>query len=164
MTYGVRDLVGAQPIAETSTTQVHVLNTKVKAWDPLYGEGEFIYLLGVASTVVGSLVVFNALTGQTTLADGANLAQPVAVAMSANVAAQYGWYQIKGAAIIKKTSVAVTPNVPIFLSATAGRLKVLASAGRQILGARTANAATVVTTTSTVVVTIEYPHMQGQIT
>jgi hypothetical protein len=164
MTYAVRDLVGAQPIAENSTVQVHVLGTKVKAWDPTYGEGEFIYLKGVVSTVVGSIVTYNALSGATVLADGANLAQPVAVAMSACVASEFGWYQIKGAAVIKKTTVAVNPNVVIFLSATAGRIKVLASAGRQILGARTANAATVVSTTSTVVVTIEYPHAQGQVT
>jgi hypothetical protein len=54
--------------------------------------------------------------------------------------------------------------VPIFISATAGKIKVLASSGQQILGAMTANLTTVVTTTSTVVVTINRPHSQGQIT
>ena len=60
--------------------------------------------------------------------------------------------------------VAVTPGVQIFISATDGRIKVLASAGQQILGAQTANLTTVVTTTSTVVVTINRPFTQGQIT
>lgn len=160
-------LVGAQPIAATSTTQNNVLGTVVKAVDPTYGEGEFVYLLGVDSTVVGSLVKYNATTYQTallTVANGKNMGVPVAVAMSANVGSSYGWYQVSGNAVIKKTGVAVTPQVPVFISATSGRIKVLASAGQQILGAQTANLATVVTTTSTVVVTINRPHTQGQIT
>lgn len=167
MAYNIRDLVGAQPIANTETTQNHPLGTTVRAWDPTYGAGDFIYLLGVASTVVGSLVKYNATTYQTALlsvANGKNKGVPVAVAMSANVASQYGWYQIRGNAVVKKTTVAVSPQVPIFISATDGRLKVVASAGQQILGAQTANLATIVTTTSTVVVTINAPFTQGQIT
>lgn len=166
MTYTV-DRVGAQPIATTDTVQKHPLGTIVKGWDPTYGEGEFIYLLGVGSTEVGSLVTYNATTYQTaliTVSNGKNKGLPVAVAMSANVASSYGWYQIAGNAVIKKTGVAVTPQVPVFISATSGRIKVLASAGQQILGAQTANLTTVVTTTSTVVVTINRPHSQGQIT
>lgn len=160
-------VVGAQAIADTSTTKLHPLGTVIRAVDSTYGEGEFIYLLGVASTVVGSLVRWNATTYQTallTVANGKNKGVPVGVAMSANVASQYGWYQISGNAVVKKTTVAVTPQVPIFISGTDGRMKVLASAGQQILGAQTANLTTIVTTTSTVVVTINRPHTQGQIT
>lgn len=169
MAYTITTTAGAQPIADTDTTQRHPLGFLVRGTDPDYGNGEFIYLLGVANTVVGSLVKYNASTGQTaltTVTNGKNKGVPVAVAMSANVASQYGWYQIKGNAVIKKTSVAVTPQVPIFLAAdaSAGRIKVLASAGQQILGAQTANLTTIVTTTSTVVVTIDRPHTQGQIT
>jgi hypothetical protein len=168
MTYSVKEaFIVEQAIADTSTTQKHHLGKIVRAYDSTYGEGEFIYLLGVASTVVGSLVRWNATTYQTallTVANGKNKGVPVGVAMSANVASQYGWYQISGNAVIKKTTVAVTPQVPIFISATDGRMKVLASAGQQILGAQTANLTTVVTTTSTVVVTITRPHTQGQIT
>lgn len=168
MAYYISDQrIGFQPIAETSTTQAISLGTIVRAVDPVYGEGEFIYLLGVASTVVGSLVKYNATTYQTALvsvSNGKNKGVPVGVAMSANVASSYGWYQISGNAVIKKTGVAVTPQVPIFISATDGRIKVLASAGQQILGAQTANLTTVVTTTSTVVVTIDRPQTQGQIT
>ncbi len=167
MTYAIHNLAGAQPIAATETTQAHPLGTMVDATSATYGRGEFIYLLGVGSTVVGSLVKYNATTYQTALLDvsnGKNKGVPVAVAMSANVASAYGWYQVSGNAVIKKTSVAATPQVPIFISGTAGRLKVLASAGQQILGAQTANLTTVVTTTSTVVVTINRPFTQGQIT
>ena len=167
MAYTVQNLIGAQPIANTETAAKHPLGTIVKGWDPSYGEGEFIYLLGVASTEVGSVVLYNATTYQTaliTVANGKNKGLPVAVAMSANVASQYGWYQVSGNAVIKKTTVAVTPQVPVFISATSGRIKVLASAGQQILGAQSANLTTIVTTTSTVVVTINRPHTQGQIT
>jgi len=167
MAYAIHDYVGAQPITDISTTQNHTLGTKVDATDPTYGRGEFIYLLGVTGTVVGMMVKYNATTCQTALLDvsnGKNKGVPVAVAMSANVGSSYGWYQISGNAVIKKTTVATTPQVPIFISGTAGRMKVLASAGQQILGAQTANLTTIVTTTSTVVVTINRPHTQGQIT
>ena len=56
----------------TGTTSViptppNVLGKIVRADDPTYGEGEFIMLVGVASTVVGSLVSYNATTYQTVL-------------------------------------------------------------------------------------------------
>ncbi len=143
------------------------LGTIRRAVDPTYGEGEFIRLVGVASTVVGMVVKYNTTTWQTALlsvANGKNKGEPVAVAMSACVANEHGWYQIGGLAVIKKTTVAASPSVPIFISATDGRIKVLASAGQQILSAQTANLATVVTTTSTVVVAINRPMTQGQIT
>src|SRR2546430_988888 len=82
----------AYPAVSPATQDIH-LGRIVRAIDPTYGEGEFIYLLGVASTVVGSVVTWDgATTGtptyQTVLAPStANLAQPLAVAMSANVAA-----------------------------------------------------------------------------
>ena len=158
----VSTYVAHQPIANTETDQKHPLGTIIRAQDPTYGEGEFIYLLGVASTVVGSVVTYNATTYQTTLVPNtANLNSPVAVAMSANVAAQYGWYQIEGLAVIKKTAVAVNAQVPIYISATAGRVKSTAASGKQIVNAKTANLATVASGTSTVTVLINRPFAQG---
>ena len=146
-------------------TPPNVLGKIVRADDPTYGEGEFILLVGVASTVVGSVVTYNATTYQTALSvNTAVQACPVAVAMSANLAGTFGWYQIAGNAVIKKTAVAVTPQVTVFLSATAGRIKVLASAGLQVVAARSANLATIAATVSTVTVTINRPHLQSQIT
>src|SRR6056300_1236077 len=106
MTYRISTPQGAwQPIAETSTTQRHPLGTIVTAHEPGTGEGEFIYLTGVASTVAGSLVSYNTSTHQTTLAAvGAGVPLPLGVAMSANVASQYGWYQIGGLSEVKKAS------------------------------------------------------------
>lgn len=155
--------IGHQAIDATDTTQNHKLGEIIKAHNATYGMGEFIYLLGVASTVVGSLVTYNASTYQTALASDADAetAASVAVAMSANVASQYGWYQIGGIAVIKKTAVVMAPQVPVYLSGTAGRIKALKSEGLAIVGAATANLTSVTTTTSTVLVTINRPHLQG---
>lgn len=71
------------------------LGTIVQAVDPTLGVGEFIFLKGVASTVVGSWVTYNA-DAWTTALIVPDVIGPVAVAMSANVAGQYGWYQISG--------------------------------------------------------------------
>ena len=165
MAYKITDpLIGPQPIAVTDTTKNHQLGTIVRAEDVSYGAGEFIYLQGIASTVVGSMVDYDSNLGVTALSPATGGLGQVAVAMSINVASQYGWYQIAGNAVVKKTAVAVTPQVTLFLSATAGRVKVLASAGLQLLGARSANLATIASTVSTVTVTINRPHLQGQIT
>jgi len=135
-----------------------------RAFDPTYGEGEFIMLLGVASTVIGSLVTYNATTYQTTLsANTANQATPVAVAMAANTAGLFGWYQIGGLAVIKKTAVATNAQVAVYQSATVGRIMATAASGKQVLGARSANLATVAATVSTVIVSINRPHLQGAV-
>lgn len=145
-------------------TPPNVLGKIVRADDPTYGEGEFILLLGVAATEVGLVVKYNATTYQTVVVTNSTVQDvPVAVAMSANLAGTFGWYQIAGNAVIKKTAVAVTPQVTLFLSGTAGRVKVLASAGLQVVAARSANLATIAATVSTVTVTINRPHLQSQI-
>lgn len=161
-------LLGSQAIADTSTVQNHPLGKRVTAVDPTYGEGEFLYLLGDASTVVGDWVTFNATTWQTTRgADTANLSRPVAWAMSANVASQYGWYQVSGNVVALKTAVKADPAVNanrIYISATTGRVMQTSAAGKCILGAARANLTTVTSTTSTVVLNVNNPHAQGPIT
>jgi hypothetical protein len=84
--------------------------------------------------------------------------------MSANLAASFGWYQIGGLAVIKKTAVAVNAGVSVFQSATTGRIMPTAASGKAVLGAKSANLATVASTVSTVIVSINRPHMQGQTT
>lgn len=163
-TWRVRDLVGCQQIDSTDATQNHKLGTIVRAHSDTYGEGEFIYLLGVASTVVGSVVTYNASTYQTTLIPNtANLAASVAVAMSANVASQYGWYQISGLAVAKKTNVSWEPQKAAFISGTAGRVMDTVASGKQILNAKSANLTTTTSTTSTIVLEINRPFAQGQV-
>lgn len=89
-------IIGVQPIANSETTQAHPIGTRVRARSTTYGNGEFIYLKGVASTAVGSWVHYSLLSGLTTLA-AANAVGPVGMAMSANTTTtSYGWYQIYG--------------------------------------------------------------------
>ncbi|HEY1430747.1 MAG TPA: hypothetical protein VGF39_03845 [Stellaceae bacterium] len=130
------------------------------ALDPVLGGGEFLYLPGVAGTVLGSLVTYNQLTPATVLAvTGAKGGSPVAVAMAAPGAGQFGWFQITGNALIAKTSgAAIALGAAVGVSATPGQ--VATSAG----GAATAGALTgavvssaAVTTDATVNVEISRP-------
>ena len=141
-----------------------VLGQVERAFDPTYGAGEFILLVGVASTTVGSLVTYDGSTYQTTLAaTTANQARPVAVAMSANTAGSFGWYQIEGTAVCaKSTSSNFAATVAVGVKST-GKVGATGS-GKEILGARTANAATVASATTTGNVVLNRPHLQGRIT
>ena len=110
----------SQAIADTSTSVEVPKGTIVRALDPTYLAGEFIYLTGVASTVVGSIVVYSPDDFTTALAS-ANAVGPVAVAMSINVASQYGWYQIGGKAVGKVLS-GFADDGDCYLTATAGSI------------------------------------------
>lgn len=146
-------------------TPPNVLGSIVKAFDPTFGEGEFILLKGVASTIVGSLVTYNGSTYATTLCPvTANLGQPVAISMAANTAATtFSWYQIAGTAVVaKSTGITFAATVALGVNST-GKVGAVAS-GKQILAARTANAATVASATTTVNVVMNRPHMQGRVT
>lgn len=143
-----------------------------KAWDITNASAaEFIYLKIPTSTTLsaGNLVQWTGTdysvailpVGATSKNTNAPIAvAPIAVASSTSV--QYGWFQIQGIATVLKTAVATTANTIIFASATTGRFKVLTSAGQQIVGARVLN--TVTSTTSTALVYLHRPSMQGQVT
>ena len=134
----------------------------VKGFDPVYGMGEFILLKGVASTAVGSLVIFNTTSYTTTLCPvTANLGSPVAISMTANTSSSnWYWYQIEGVAVVAKSAVGLSNNVAIGVSST-GKVGTSAS-GKQILGARTANST--VSATTTVQLILNRPHLQGRTT
>lgn len=156
-------LIGAQAINLTDTVQRHTLGEIRQAYDTVYGGGEFIYLKGVASTVVGSLVTYDPYLATTTLAPATGGKGPVAVAMSINVASQYGWYQIAGAVPVKAPNAMVVNAEVFMLAATPGSVDDAAVAGEQVLNA------VVSTTTGTPsaglgVITINRPFLQGQIT
>ena len=155
---------GTQPIANTETTQKHPLGKVVHAVDPTYGGGEFIYLLGVASTAVGSIVTYDASTYQTVLsAVGGNIPRPVAVAMSANGAAAYGWYQISGVAVCAKTcTVSLAAGAAVGVLTTG--LIAGTGSGKEIQGAVVAAVASATAGRTTVKVTIARPTKQGRVT
>lgn len=152
-----------QPGASSATpTPPLTLGMVVTATDPTNGTGEFILLAGVASTVVGSLVTYNTTSYTTALAPvGANKPQPIAIAMSANTSAStWGWYQISGVAVAKKTSGLALASAAAVGVLTAG-LVAATGTGKEIQGALTVAKSTA---SPTVKLVINRPHMQGRIT
>lgn len=162
--YCTENRIGVQDFAETSTTQKHTLGTIVRARDSTYGEGEFIYLLGIANTAVGSVVTYDPSTYLTTLcAVGGNIPRPVAIAMSANGAAAYGWYQISGIAVVKKTC-----TISLLAGAAVGVLTTgliaATGTGKEIQGAVVAAVASAAAGRTTIQIMLARPHKQGRIT
>ena len=133
----VNPIAGMQNIADTSTTQNHTLGMIVQAKDvasTAYGAGEFVYLQGVASTVLGSFVTYNSDDNSTALL-AANAIGPVATSMSINVASQYGWDQISG-----KCLAGYADNGLVFATATAGSIDDAVVAGDRVKLAKGASA------------------------
>lgn len=125
---------GLRPISETGDVQYHPLGTTAWATDVTYGVAQFIYLAGVASTVAGDFVNYNMKTGATVRAvhGGATSTGPGAVAMSDNIAGQFGWYAIFGAVPVVAATVAA--DAPLYLTATAGSLDDSVVSGDRISG------------------------------
>jgi hypothetical protein len=113
--------IGSQKVSETSTTQKHELGKVSTMHDPTtYNYGEYVYLLGVASTAIGSVVLYSEDDYSTSLLAANDIGQ-VGVSMSANVASQYGWYQISGKAVGKVLS-GFADNGNCYATATAGSI------------------------------------------
>jgi hypothetical protein len=127
-----------QAIADTSDTRKQILGQIVRCKHPDYGVGEFIYLKGVASTAVGSVVLYSADDFSTALAV-ADAIGPIATAMSANVASQYGWYQIEGKGVAK-VAASFADNGDCYLTSTAGTIDDAVVAGDYIFGMKGASA------------------------
>lgn len=134
----ISPIAGGQDVETTSTVQNHPLGLIVQAADPSYGVGEFVYLKGLAATAVGSWVTYNADDFSTTLL-AANAIGPVAVSMSANVASQYGWYQISGKAVGLALA-AYADNANVYATATAGSVDDAVVAGDRVKLAKGASA------------------------
>lgn len=160
----IESFVVAQKIEDISTVKKHDLGTIVRAVDPTYGVGEFIYLLGVASTVTGSVVSYSPSTYQTALAPvGTAISRPIAVAMGANVASSYGWYQISGVAVaLKSASICCVVGAGVAVK-TIGQISKTGSL-TEIQGAICAATASAKTGVVSVLISIQRPHMQGRIT
>lgn len=152
--------LGSQPLDEISTTQQHPLGTIIKATHPTYGEGEFIYLKGVGSTVAGAIVTYDD-SFQTALATSAvGSPNPLAIAVGANVADRYGWYQIAGIAYVAKSgSLCLLKGGKI---AASSGLAIAISTNNIIAGAIVAiNASVVSPARAYVYVMVNRPHGPG---
>lgn len=135
------DRVGLnQAITEVSETAKHTLGERVVCKDTsssAYGYGEFIYLKGVVGTGAGSIVLIK--DDYSTSLVAARDKGSLAAACAAIVADRYGWYQIKGKAMIKSAA-AVGANAPLYIAAAGEVLDDLAVAGDQVIGARSVTA------------------------
>jgi len=127
---------GTQGISETSTTKRYPLGTRVRGIDPVYGEAEFVYCLGVASTAVGDVVTIDG--AWATARSGARSKGLIGVAMSANIASQYGWYCIFGVVPAKAGTVAA--GAQAYFTATAAQVDDAVVAGDFLAGAGFATA------------------------
>jgi len=126
--------IGAQQLTVTDTTQRHPLGQKMKFIDPTYGEITAIYLKGVAATAAGDLVLYDPKAGTTTRIVAASRG-PIAVAMSANIANQFGWYAIEGVVPVNTTAAGTgAANAGLATTATAGQATVRGTAGQSIDG------------------------------
>lgn len=140
----VSERVGAQPIAERDTTQRHPLGTIVTARDAgttAYGEGEFVYVKGVASCAAKDWVGIPS-DNFTLVRAVANGNYPLGVAMAALTASYYGWVQISGKAL-GNCLTQFADNGQVFLTATAGSIDDASVAGDFIIGAVGASGAVV---------------------
>lgn len=139
MAFSRIDGLGGQPIASTDTTQNHPLGFRVRAYDATYGEGEFVYVKGVASGAVGLLATFNPYSGVTALT-GARSKGLVGVMMATlDASTKYGWLQVKGSAVAAVAGT-VTAGATPYLTATAGKVDDAVVAGDVVYGANFATA------------------------
>lgn len=153
-------------VGYVDTVAKHPIGTIVKGVDATQGEAEFIYLPGAANVVEGSTVVYDLLPSGpavvlTNSATHLNAGRPIAVALCAIGATNYGWYQVSGVAKVKGIAGGVIGRC--MLTTTDGALDDTAIAGCQVLGARlSSNLDT--PAVGFVYVTMNRPTIQGQIT
>lgn len=125
------------------------LRTVVAGLDAVGGFAEFIFLAGVASTVVGSVVVFDDSGNTVLLTAGAN--GPVAVALTANISATgYAWYGLSGV-FPTKVAANCADNAKLGREGADGSVGDGFSAGDQLV-----NAISRAATTSAAVVNCEF--------
>ena len=130
--------IGVSQITAVDSTARLPLGTRLKAYDPSYGEGEFIYLKGLDTTGAGTWVTFNQDDNSTALL-AANAIGPVAVAMAATVTGTFGWYQIYGKAV-GKVLTGYADNGLVYATATAGSVDDTVVAGDRVKNALGASA------------------------
>lgn len=171
--YCTDNVAGTQAWTEVSSVAKHPLGTVRRFQDSTAASGtqggiEAIYLQGASNTIQGSVVTYNPRDGSTTLiaTNLKNSGRPVAVAAAAiNTTGSFGWYQIGGVALVAKDATDFGTAGSVYTSTTtAGYVTSTAASGNQMLGAITANSASVSSTTSTIYVTLDRPHLQGAVT
>lgn len=140
-------ILGTQPVGnffQPDTVQRQPLGQTLSVSDPFYGGQELVYLAIPTSTAlnVGHAVTWDVNNTAVVLPNTANQGVPVAFSLNqvaSNAALQYGWFIIEGQALCwSSASVAAAAAIGIVAAGQLGAN----SAGKEILGARVAAAAT----------------------
>lgn len=174
-TIGANDITVVSTIAPgvanlPSTVLEPQLGEIRQGWDSTLGAANFIYLKCPVSTAIplGTLVYWKGDYSATILpavATSKSTGVPVAAtytAIASNASVQYAWFLVQGKCLVLKTAIQIgITAVPVCVAATAGRVKAILSTGGTIIGAFTANSATVTTTTSTVTLYLNYSSVMG---
>lgn len=141
------------------------------------GGGEFIFLRVPTSTTVTAGLFYSwgdashpydvtllPTSASTTTTSGAPVAVAINAVTSSSTNIQGTWFQVQGIATVLKDAVKLAPGVPIYFSKSAGgRVRVIGSAFYAILGARSATASTITTTTSSGLVYLNRPNLAASI-
>ena len=138
----IEGFAGTQPFNDwfvPDTVQRHVLGTTVKAVDPFWGLGEFIYVKSNDALLKGSLVMWDEAYLGVLLPTTAGQGFPYGVAMAPIPSASFGWLQIGGRCVYK-TNATVAADTAVAVAA-AGIVGTLAN-GKQLLNTRNRIAAT----------------------
>lgn len=134
----IENRLGQTLIGSVDATAKVEVGTILRAVDPTYGAGEFIYLKGLDTTAAGTWVTYNLDDGSTALL-AANAIGPVAVAMGATVTGTWGWYQIQGKAVGKALA-GYLDNALVYATGTAGSVDDAVVAGDRVKNALGASA------------------------
>lgn len=134
----VDERIGAAPITDANTVQQHAFGTRRKAIDATLGLCEFVYVKGVASGALGSVVFYVPNTGVTALATARSKGL-IAVFMSVlSATTLFGWAQVLGVAEAKAAT--VVAGATVYLTGTPGTVDDAVVAGDIIYGANFATA------------------------
>jgi hypothetical protein len=137
--FPVDERIGAIPILNADTTQMHAFGERRKAFDATLGLCEFVYVKGVASGAANLLVTYVPHTGVTALT-GARSKGLLGVMMAAlSATTLFGWLQIKGVAEVAVNGTVVA-GATVYLTATAGKVDDAVVAGDIVYGANFATA------------------------
>lgn len=165
---GVSNANPAIPDTPTTAPYPYVLplGTIATFFEDTQGPAELIYLPGIANLVSGDVVEYDLTPGAQLIvrhsnATGSNSGRPIAVAVGAPQAGQYGWFQISGVAIVNVTAGSAVGAA--FATATAGSLNSAADAGDQIMNTRLVTAIATPAAGKAYLM-LNRPCVQGQIT
>lgn len=154
-------------VVDSALTWTTVLGMVAQFNEDIQGYCELVYLPGVAGLVSGDLVSYDLTPGVVATTRHLNNVNnnkgfPVAVAIGAPQAGQYGWFQISGVAIVNATAASAAQSA-CYATATAGSVNSAADAGDQILGARLLTAVGT-PAAGKAYLQVNRPAIQGQIT